>query len=147
MKKYIFLITLFFLGVGFYLISGPSVCFGNECFEELSFKNPASVKSGLLNNSFVLIDVREKQEWDLGHIGGAINISLGSIGEESLSGIPKDREIYVYCRSGRRAGEAEEKIKMLGFSNVKNLGGILEWEKNGGKIDRILKILYYYQYH
>lgn len=78
----------------------------------------------------ILIDVREPSEFAAGNIGGAILIPL----DELESGIknfnfPPEKEIIVYCQSGRRSQTAAGILKKLGYQNVKSLkGGISEWE-------------------
>ena len=69
-----------------------------------------------------------------GHIKGALHITLGNLNTETVKNLPKDIPIYTYCRSGRRAGEAEIKLKELGFNNVEKLGGIIEWQEKGGAL-------------
>lgn len=68
------------------------------------------------------IDVREPSEFASGHVDGAINIPLGSIGESNteLDELPKDRKIVLYCRSGARASLAKEQLQAMGYSNVEN---------------------------
>lgn len=68
------------------------------------------------------IDVREPSEFASGHLGGAINIPLGSIGNgnNELEKIAKDARVVVYCRSGGRAGQAKEQLQAMGYTNVEN---------------------------
>lgn len=100
--------------------------------------NPKQIIEQIEKGEIVLIDVREKDEWDAGHIQGAIHISLGELEAEAdiLKTLPKNLQIYTYCQSGSRAGRAEYKLRELGFSNVKNLGGVTEWQRNGGELVR-----------
>ncbi|OHA87509.1 MAG: hypothetical protein A2566_00685 [Candidatus Zambryskibacteria bacterium RIFOXYD1_FULL_40_13] len=96
--------------------------------------NPEIIKKQVENNEIVLLDVREDSEWNDGHISGAMHIPLGNINEETITKIEKGKPLYVYCRSGRRAGEAVIKLKSLGFNDVTNLGGVLDWQENGGTL-------------
>lgn len=76
----------------------------------------------------IILDVREQEEYDQGHIPGAILIPYTEIenkAEEMLS--DKDKIILVYCRSGRRSKIAAESLAKLGYSNVKEFGGIIDW--------------------
>jgi len=116
-------------------------CHGAECkventpmkVEQVTSKmNPRVINQQVENNEIVLIDVREDSEWNGGHINGALHIALGDLNIETTKGISKDKPLYVYCRSGKRAGEAELKLKELGFSKAEKLGGIIEWQENGG---------------
>lgn len=78
---------------------------------------------------FILLDVRTEEEYDEGHIPGAINIDNEDIGTDELPDLPdKDRMILVYCRSGRRSKEAAEKLAALGYTRVLEFGGIMTWE-------------------
>jgi rhodanese-related sulfurtransferase len=77
---------------------------------------------------YILLDVRTQQEYDLGHIPGAILIPNEVIldkAEDTLK--DKDQLILVYCRSGRRSKEAAQKLCDLGYTNVKEFGGIINW--------------------
>ena len=72
----------------------------------------------------MLVDVREKKEYANGHIDGSRNIPLSQI-EKTTSAIhDKDMPIYVYCQSGSRSRKAVGELKKLGYTNVKNIGGL-----------------------
>ena len=78
----------------------------------------------------VIIDVRSPQEFASGHVNGAINIAHTSIADQiSKAGVGKDDTVLLYCQSGRRSGIALETLKGLGFSKVKNVGGIEQARK------------------
>jgi phage shock operon rhodanese PspE len=75
-------------------------------------------------SDLVIIDVREKDEWDNGHVPEAIHIPVGSIRDQITTAVPdKNARIRVYCAAGRRAGTAKEALLELGYTNVRNLGG------------------------
>ncbi len=77
---------------------------------------------------FVLLDVREQDEFDSGHIPGAILIPYTEIETLAQKMIPdKDKQILVYCRSGRRSKIASEALSNLGYTDVKEFGGITDW--------------------
>lgn len=77
---------------------------------------------------YYLIDARTEEEFAEGHIEGAILIPEYEINEKAEKKIPeKDALILVYCRSGRRSKIASEELVKLGFSNVKEFGGIIDW--------------------
>lgn len=77
---------------------------------------------------YILLDVREQNEFDEGHIPGAILISYTEIDEKAEIMLKdKDKLILVYCRSGRRSKIASESLAALGFTNVKEFGGIVDW--------------------
>lgn len=73
-----------------------------------------------LNNT--IIDVRENYEYDQGRIKGAINIPLSEL-RERIDEIPKDKPVYLYCRSGQRSYNATLALQNLGFNNVTNIAG------------------------
>ena len=77
---------------------------------------------------YIILDVREQDEYDAGHIPGAILIPYTQIkdsAEEALT--DKDQMILVYCRSGRRSKIAAEALVELGYTNIREFGGILDW--------------------
>ena len=78
---------------------------------------------------YVILDVRRKEEYAQGHIPGAVCIPNESIGEEMLEELPeKDQLLLVYCRSGNRSKQAAAKLAEIGYSNIKEFGGILDWD-------------------
>ena len=78
---------------------------------------------------FVIIDARTIEEFNEGHIEGAILIPEYEISERAEDELPdKDRLILVYCRSGRRSKIASQALADLGFTNVKEFGGIIDWQ-------------------
>ncbi len=78
---------------------------------------------------YIILDVRTQEEFDEGHIPGAVLIPDYEIEEKAQDVIPdKDALILVYCRSGRRSKLAAEKLVALGYTNIKEFGGIIDWE-------------------
>lgn len=78
---------------------------------------------------YIILDVRRQDEFDEGHIPGAILVPNESIGEDEIPELPdKDQLILVYCRSGRRSKEASQKLAELGYTNVYEFGGIIDWD-------------------
>ena len=94
----------------------------------------------LLKNREFLLDVREEYEYQEGHIKGAINLPLREILSQKDT-LPKDRDIYVYCRSAHRSADAVNFLKSLGFEKVHNIeGGFIdisfnEYHKNKGNLE------------
>lgn len=79
-------------------------------------------------DEIVLVDVRRQDEYDQGHIEGSILISNESIGTKQPTELPDlDAEILVYCRSGNRSAQAAEKLVEMGYTNVSDFGGIIDW--------------------
>ena len=78
---------------------------------------------------YIILDVRRPDEFAAGHIPNAINVPNESIGTDEIPELPdKDQLIMVYCRSGRRSKEAAEKLVKLGYTNIVEFGGILDWK-------------------
>ena len=79
-------------------------------------------------DGYIILDVREQDEYDAGHIPGAILIPYTQIEEKATAMLPdKDQLILVYCRSGRRSKIAAEALAELGYTNIKEFGGIIDW--------------------
>ncbi len=77
---------------------------------------------------YVILDVRRPDEFAAGHIPNAINVPNETIGASEIPELPdKDQLIMVYCRSGRRSKEASEKLVKLGYTNIVEFGGILDY--------------------
>ena len=104
---------------------------GGESKMENSYEQitPAEAKEIMDNeNSYVILDVRTQEEFDEAHIDGAILIPDYEIADKAES-ILKDKKqlILVYCRSGRRSKNAASELVKLGYTNVKEFGGIIDW--------------------
>ncbi len=79
-------------------------------------------------SDYIILDVRRPDEFAEKHIPNAINIANETIGTAEIPELPdKDQLIMVYCRSGRRSKEASEKLVKLGYTNIVEFGGILDW--------------------
>ena len=77
---------------------------------------------------YIILDVREQDEYDAGHIPGAILIPYTQNEEKANEMLPdKEQLILVYCRSGRRSKIAADALAELGYTNIKEFGGILDW--------------------
>ena len=77
---------------------------------------------------YIILDARTQEEYDEGHIPGAIVISHEEITEKAEDVLTdKDQLILVYCRSGRRSKIAAEALAELGYTNIKEFGGISDW--------------------
>lgn len=95
-------------------------------FEQISQEEAARIMEE--EKDFILLDVRTQEEFESGHIPGAICIPNETIGDGEIKELPdKDQLILVYCRSGRRSREAAEKLAQLGYTKVKDFGGIMTW--------------------
>ena len=77
---------------------------------------------------YVILDARTEEEFAAGHIKSAILIPEYEVAERAENELPdKDALILVYCRSGRRSKIAAEELVKLGYTNVKEFGGIIDW--------------------
>ena len=77
---------------------------------------------------YIILDVRTQEEYDQGHIPGATQISHEEITEKAEEMLTdKNQLILVYCRSGRRSKIAAEALVELGYTNIKEFGGIIDW--------------------
>lgn len=80
------------------------------------------------DDGHVIVDVRRQDEYDAGHIPGAILIPNESIGCDSPEALPDyDQIILIYCRSGNRSKQASEKLAAMGYKNIYEFGGINTW--------------------
>lgn len=94
-------------------------------FPTISIAN-AKAKIGQANVYF--LDTREKKEYEVSHIKTAIQVGYDNFSMSSVSKLPKDAEIIVYCSIGARSQNIGLKLKKAGFKNVKNLyGGMFYW--------------------
>ena len=77
---------------------------------------------------YVILDTRTREEYDQGHIPGAILLPYDQVPEQAEDILPdKDQLILVYCRSGRRSKLAAEALVKLGYTNIQEFGGIMDW--------------------
>ena len=96
-------------------------------YEQISAEEAKKIMDS--GTEYVLIDARTDEEFDGGHIEGAIVIPEYEITERAKAEIPdKDALILVYCRSGRRSKNAANELAASGYTNIKEFGGINDWE-------------------
>ena len=79
------------------------------------------------NPDLILLDVRTQEEFEQGHIPGAVCLPNEMIAADMPFLFGKDAEILLYCRSGRRSADAAKKLRDMGFTNVFDFGGIIDW--------------------
>ena len=89
-----------------------------------------------LNSDILLVDVRTPQEFASGHLENAINIDFKSDHfKEEIGKLDRDKEVYVYCRSGGRSAGSAKVMQGMGFKKIYDLkGGILQWQKEDFKV-------------
>ena len=110
----------------------PFGCVGCSKGRSASYDQISGAEAKALMDSesgYIIIDARTQSEYDDGHIPGAILISEYEIADRAEKELPdKNQLILVYCRSGRRSKIAAEELVKLGYTNVKEFGGIIDWE-------------------
>ena len=81
------------------------------------------------SQDIIILDVREQDEYDSGHIPGAVLLPVGTIDEETAAEVipEKDSTVLVYCRSGNRSKTASSALVKLGYTNIYEFGGINTW--------------------
>ena len=124
MKKW----SLLILGLLLLLTACSSPTKNNQ---EMVFLNITAEEARKLMDSEkdrIILDVRSREEYDQGHIPGAILIPDTEIEAKAADLLPdKDQLILVYCRSGRRSKLAAQRLADLGYTNIREFGGILDW--------------------
>ena len=124
MKKW----SLLILGLLLLLTACSSPTKNNQ---EMVFLNITAEEARKLMDSEkdrIILDVRSREEYDQGHIPGAILIPDTEIAARAADLLPdKDQLILVYCRSGRRSKLAAQSLADLGYTNIREFGGILDW--------------------
>ena len=98
----------------------------NAMYEQITAEDAKKIMDS--GEDHVILDVREQDEYDAGHIPGAILLPYTEIESKAEEMLPdKDKQILVYCRSGRRSKIAAEALVKLGYTNIKEFGGIIDW--------------------
>ena len=98
----------------------------NVMYEQITAENAKTIMNS--GEEYIILDVREQDEFDAGHIPGAILLPYTEIEDKSEEMFPdKDKQILVYCRSGRRSKIAADSLSKLGYTNIKEFGGIIDW--------------------
>lgn len=99
---------------------------GKAMYEQITPEEAKEIMDS--GEEHIILDTREQDEFDEGHIPGAILIPYTEIENKAEEMLPdKDKLILVYCRSGRRSKIAAESLSKLGYTNVKEFGGIIDW--------------------
>ena len=120
---------LFFLLLAVVLLTACGQTKEND--QEAAYMNITAEEAKQIMDSedgYIILDVRTQEEYDQGHIPGAIVISHEEIAEKAEEVLTdKDQLSLVYCRSGRRSKIAAEALVELGYTNIKEFGGIIDW--------------------
>ena len=116
------------LAVSMLLLSG---CGGGGGEPQAAYRQISQEEAAEIMNSgadHLLLDVRTQEEFQSGHIPGAICIPNETIGTEAPPQLPdKGQMLLIYCRSGNRSKQAAEKLAKLGYTNILEFGGINTW--------------------
>jgi phage shock protein E len=112
------------------------LCFAGFCGAEDAIQNQkplADVKKEIVDGKAVIVDVREKNEWDAGHVKDATSIPLSTLksGNGDLSALKKDKAIYTYCASGKRSLTAATLLNEKGYHATSLKEGFDALSKNG----------------
>lgn len=111
------------LVIGGLLMLGQSVS-ANQTMTTQELQSKLNAKE-----NFVLLDVRTQEEYNAGYIAGAILLPYDEINEKATIVLPdKEKEIVLYCRSGRRSAIAKKSLLDLGYQKVVDFGGVKRWE-------------------
>ena len=108
------------------LLTGCGGTTVENTYQQISQEEAKAMMDG---QEVIILDVREQDEFDAGHIPGAVLLSVGAITKDSAAAvIPElDSVVLVYCRSGNRSKTASQALVDLGYSNVYEFGGINTW--------------------
>ena len=122
-KRFLIALLTFTLPLGCVGCSGG----GSASYDQISGAEAKALMDS--ESEYIIIDARTQEEYDQGQIPGAILIPEYEIADRAEKELPdKDQLILVYCRSGRRSKIAAEELVKLGYTNVKEFGGIIDWE-------------------
>ena len=104
-------------------------CGGNAADGSYQQITQEEAKEMMDSQEVIILDVREQDEYDSGHIPGAMLLPVGMINEETAAGVipGKDATVLVYCRSGNRSKTASSTLADLGYTNIYEFGGINTW--------------------
>ncbi|MBR5486961.1 MAG: rhodanese-like domain-containing protein [Phascolarctobacterium sp.] len=118
--KYILMLAIVIGGLFMFMQNGSA----NQKMSYEELQNKLNAKE-----NFVLLDVRTQEEFDAGHIPTAILLPYDEINLKAATVLPdKEKEIVLYCRSGRRSAIAKKALVELGYKDVKDFGGISRWQ-------------------
>lgn len=106
------------------IIDGPGMV---NCYTQITQTEAKEMMKR--NDGHIIVDVRRQDEYDSGHIPGAILLPNEDIGMDKPAELPDVNQIIlVYCRSGHRSKEASQKLFDIGYMNVYEFGGIIDWD-------------------
>jgi len=100
---------------------------------EIDEVDASAAQELLSENSVAVVDVRERDEWDEGHLPRAVHVPRGNLESRIERAVPdKSSKVLVYCAAGNRSAFAAKTLEELGYENVVSLaGGFTDWKRNG----------------
>ena len=102
----------------------------SNTYQQITAEEAANMMQS--ETDYIILDVRTAQEYESGHIPGAVNLPNETIISEAIQQLPdKEQLILVYCRSGNRSKQASKKLVDLGYTNIVEFGGINDWSGRG----------------
>lgn len=108
------------------LLTGCGISGQSSSYQQISMKKAMEVME--TEKNYIILDVRTQEEYAQKHIPGAICVPNETITTNEIPELPqKDQLILVYCRSGNRSKQAAEKLAKLGYTNIMEFGGIIDW--------------------
>jgi phage shock protein E len=123
------------------IVAGMKILFTWLALMGFAFAEASVVKveeaEKLISEKVQLVDVRTEEEWNEGHIDGAVRVDYLEKGfaEKVVKAVDPKKPVLIYCRSGGRSAKAAKVMEKLGFVEVKDLdGGITAWKKAGKKV-------------
>ncbi len=126
MKKLRRLIIMLLISLSLFGLTACRDGDNNATYEQITAKEAKTIME--MQQDYIIIDARTQEEYSQGHIEDSILIPEYEIAERAEKELPdKDALILVYCRSGRRSKIASEELVNLGYTNVKEFGGIIDW--------------------
>ena len=126
MKRMIPLLLLLSLALTGCAASAPTTVPEANTYRQITMQEAVEMMEK--EENYIILDVRTHEEFAAGHIPGAIVIPNETIGTEDIPQLPdKDQLIMVYCRSGNRSKQASDKLVKLGYTNIVEFGGIIDW--------------------
>ena len=112
-----------------------SACAQSQQTEQSNVKNLSAVefKAAIKSGEVQLVDIRTPNEYNMGHINGAIMVDFYSSDfKANLNKLDKNVPIYIYCRSGSRTSKTIGLLQSLGFKEIVNLhSGLIDWQRSG----------------
>ncbi len=108
------------------VLSGCSDKSEEASYTQISMEEAAKLMES--EEDYIILDVRTIEEYESGHIPGAVCVPNETIGEEAVEELPdKEQMILIYCRSGNRSKQAASKLVEQGYTNIYEFGGIIDW--------------------